>query len=104
MGGEEAKISGVLDYLGRYSDVQVRIEGYADDRGSVLLNNDLSLRRAENVRALAIALGISASRIEYAVGWGPTDQFAAGASAGTRRANRRVVMSFVRTASAPIVP
>jgi outer membrane protein OmpA-like peptidoglycan-associated protein len=104
MGGEVAKIAGVLDYLGRYSDVQVRIEGYADDRGSILLNNDLSQRRADNVRALAIALGISASRIEYAVGGGPTDQFAAGANAGTRRANRRVVMSFVRTASAPIVP
>jgi outer membrane protein OmpA-like peptidoglycan-associated protein len=104
IGGEEARIAGVLDYLSRYSDVQVRIEGYADDRGSVLLNNDLSQRRAENVRALAIALGISASRIEYAVGWGPTDQFAAGAAGGTWRANRRVVMSFVRTASTPIVP
>jgi outer membrane protein OmpA-like peptidoglycan-associated protein len=102
--GEVAKIAGVLDYLGRYADVQVRIEGYADDRGSVPLNNDLSLRRAENVRALAIALGVSASRIEYAVGWGATGEFAAGSTAGALRANRRVVMSFVRTASAPITP
>jgi peptidoglycan-associated lipoprotein len=94
----------VLGYLGRYPDVQVRIEGYADDRGSLTLNNDLSLRRAEHVRDLAVALGVSRSRIEYAIGWGPTGQFAAGTTAGTLRANRRVVMSFVRTASAPIVP
>jgi outer membrane protein OmpA-like peptidoglycan-associated protein len=104
MPGEAAKISGVLGYLGRYPDVQVRIEGYADDRGSLALNNDLSLSRAEHVRDLAVALGVSPSRIEYAVGWGPTDQFAARATSGALRANRRVVMSFVRTASAPIVP
>ena len=100
--GEEAKISGVLDYLSRYPDVMVRIEGYADERGSVALNNALSRRRAENVERIAISLGIDPSRIEYAVGWGETDEFAAGSNAGTWRANRRVVMSFARTASTPI--
>ena len=100
--GEAAKISGVLDYLSRYPDVMVRIEGYADERGSVALNNDLSLRRALGVERIAAGLGIDATRIEYAVGWGETDEFAAGGNAGTWRANRRVVMSFARTASTPI--
>ena len=100
--GEEAKISGVLDYLSRYPDVMVRIEGYADERGSVALNNDLSRRRALNVERIAVSLGIDPTRIEYAVGWGETDEFAAGSNAGTWRANRRVVMSFARTASTPI--
>jgi outer membrane protein OmpA-like peptidoglycan-associated protein len=101
--GEEAKISDVLDYLSRYPDVMVRIEGYADERGSVALNNDLSQRRAENVERIAAGQGIDPSRIEYAVGWGETDAFAAGGNAGTWRANRRVVISFARTASTPIV-
>lgn len=103
MTDEAAKISGVLDYLSRYPDVQVRIDGWADERGDVALNNDLSQRRASNVQMIAVALGIDPTRIEYATGRGETTGFAAGSNQGTWRANRRVVMSFVRTASTPIV-
>jgi outer membrane protein OmpA-like peptidoglycan-associated protein len=102
--GEEAKISDVLDYLSRYPDVRINIDGYADERGTVAHNADLALRRASNVRALAISLGISESRINFEIGHGETTEFAPGAlNAGTWRANRRVVMSFERTASTPIV-
>ncbi|MDT5062501.1 MAG: hypothetical protein QOH63_2960 [Acidobacteriota bacterium] len=103
--GEEAKITGVLDYLRRYPDVRINIDGYADERGTVEHNSDLALRRADNVQALAISLGVDASRINFTVGHGETTAFAPGAAlnAGTWRANRRVVMSFERTASTPIV-
>jgi outer membrane protein OmpA-like peptidoglycan-associated protein len=105
MAGEDAKITGVLDYLSRYPDVRVNIDGYADERGTVVHNHDLALRRADNVLGLAVSLGVDASRINFTVGHGETTAFAPGAplDAGTWRANRRVVMSFERTASTPIV-
>jgi outer membrane protein OmpA-like peptidoglycan-associated protein len=104
--GEDAKIAGVLDYLHRYPDVRLQIEGYADERGTTALNNALSQRRAANVEALCVSMGIDASRIDYAVGWGATDAFSAGSPTsqpGSWRANRRVTISFERTACTPIV-
>jgi outer membrane protein OmpA-like peptidoglycan-associated protein len=103
--GEETKIAGVLDYLDRYPDVRIHIKGFADERGTTAHNNALAERRALNVRALAISLGVDASRIDSATGSGETTAFAPGAAlnAGTWRANRRVVMTFERTASTPIV-
>ncbi len=101
--GEDSKIAGVLDHLRRYLDVRLEIDGFADERGSHGHNVDLSQRRAENVRARAVALGVDPARIDYTVGWGETSSFATGHNAGTLRANRRVVITFVRTASTPIV-
>lgn len=101
--GEEAKISGVLDYLNRYPDVQIQLDGYADERGNAAHNADLSLRRALNVQNLALTLGVDQSRFDTPIGMGATTSFATGSDPGTWRANRRVVMSFVRTATTPIV-
>jgi outer membrane protein OmpA-like peptidoglycan-associated protein len=102
--GEENKIRDVLDYLKRYPDVRINIDGYADERDTVAHNDDLAFRRAQNVRSLAVSLGVSQSRINPAIGFGETTQFARGAlNKGTWRANRRVVISFDRTASTPIV-
>lgn len=101
--GEEAKIAGVLDYLKRYPDVQIQLDGYADERGRADLNADLSLRRAFNVQNLAVTLGVDPSRFDTPIGMGASTSFAKGSDAGTWRANRRVVMSFVRTATTPIV-
>jgi outer membrane protein OmpA-like peptidoglycan-associated protein len=105
--GEDAKISGVLAYLGRYPDVRLQIDGYADERGTRSHNLDLSLRRALKVEALCIALGIDAARIDTPTRRGETATFSAGsasAAAGSLRANRRVVISFERTATTPITP
>lgn len=104
--GEEAKIRDLLPYLGRYPDVRLAIDGYADERGTGTHNLDLSLRRAMKVQALCVALGVDASRIDTPIGWGETTSFSAGSAPGlpgSLRANRRVVISFERTASAPIV-
>lgn len=103
MAGEDAKITGVLDYLSRYPDVRVQLEGFADEHGDVARNLALSRRRAENVRTLAITLGVGAGSIDPILAGGETAAFAAGPDAGALRANRRVVMTFVRTATAPIV-
>jgi outer membrane protein OmpA-like peptidoglycan-associated protein len=106
LAGEEAKIRDVLDYLSRYPDVRLQIDGYADERGNLAHNIDLSDRRAAHVESLCVALGIDPARIDAPIGWGETTDFSRGspkAHAGTWRANRRVVISFERTASTPIV-
>jgi len=85
--------------------VQIRIDGYADERGSRRLNENLAEQRALSVQLIASSMGIDSSRIEWTVGWGETKEFSpeGGANEGSWRANRRVVMSFARTASTPIV-
>jgi outer membrane protein OmpA-like peptidoglycan-associated protein len=103
MSGEEAKLAAFMDYLDRYPDVLLQIEGYADERGSIAENDALSLRRAQSVENLLLLLGVDPARIDFAVGWGETAMFAAGKSSGQLQANRRVVITFVRSASTPIV-
>jgi peptidoglycan-associated lipoprotein len=51
-------------WLARYPQVQVRIEGNADERGTREYNLALGARRAEAVRSFLIANGIPASRID----------------------------------------
>jgi outer membrane protein OmpA-like peptidoglycan-associated protein len=105
--GEDTKILGVLGYLSRYPDVRVQIDGYADERGTVAHNADLSLRRGLKVQSLCIAFGIDPGRIDTPIGWGETTTFSPGSpnrAVGSLRANRRVVISFERTASTPITP
>jgi len=99
--GEDAKLTDVADYLNRYSDTMIMIDGYADERGTIPDNDSLAQRRAESVENLCLLAGIPLSRIDYAVGWGETTRFSphGGADAGSWRANRRVVISFRRTAS-----
>jgi outer membrane protein OmpA-like peptidoglycan-associated protein len=51
--------------------VSVRVEGHADARGDVAFNQDLSERRAANVREALVGLGIAAELID-SVGYGAT--------------------------------
>ena len=46
------------------SDLRLRIEGHADERGSVEYNLALSLRRANRVRDYLVDVGIAPSRLE----------------------------------------
>lgn len=51
-------------WLSRYPQVQVRIEGNADERGTREYNLALGARRAEAVRSFLIANGIPSNRID----------------------------------------
>lgn len=113
MAGELTKLGDVTSYLARYPDVRVQVDGYADETGPAnaaaraSYNLDLSLRRAENAVTILGGLGVDDSRIDLALGRGQTTTFAPGSpvgAAGSLRANRRVVISFVRTASSLINP
>ena len=106
--GEETKLADIPDYLDRYPDVTVGVEGNADMRGSERLNRDLAQRRADAVSNLLLLEGVDASRIAYSFGFGRTDIFSEhGTAPGARqprdegrlRANRRVVITFAHNVS-----
>ena len=111
--GEETKLADVPDYLARYPDVNVSIDGWADLRGSEAHNFDLAQRRADAVQAILLAMGVDRSRIVWCFGMGETPQFSEHGTPGAARqrtepgllrANRRVVVSFEHTMSGyPIV-
>ena len=65
------------------------IEGYADGTGPAELNNDLSQRRADAVRAYLASQGLSKAKIN-AVGRGSTRPLASNRTAEGRASNRRV--------------
>lgn len=50
-------------WLTRYTSYKVRVQGHADDRGTAQFNKDLSLRRAEAVKAVLASKGVDPSRI-----------------------------------------
>lgn len=52
------------EYLTRYSDVDVRLEGHTDERGSREYNIGLGERRAEAVRDILRAYGVSREQME----------------------------------------
>ena len=106
--GEETKLDDIPDYLARYPDVNVSIDGWADVRGGETHNFDLAQRRADAVDTLLLTLGVDPARIVWSFGMGESDQFsqhgtAAGTAqpidAGRLRANRRAVVSFEHTVS-----
>ena len=108
--GEEAKLADIPDYMDRYPDVMIEIDGWADIRGSEASNLDLAQQRADAAASLLALEGVDPTRIGAAgaLGFGETQQFsqhgtAAGATqpitAGRLQANRRVEIRFVHTVS-----
>lgn len=84
-----ANLDRVVEFVQRYPDKLVRIEGHTDSRGSANLNQALSQRRAESVRAALLEEGVDAARLE-AVGFGPDRPLADNANEQGRSQNRRV--------------
>ena len=74
--------------------VRIRVEGFADDVGSEAYNRELSTRRAQNVRALLIDLGVPSARIEV-VGHGKQNPLDPRPTTAAKALNRRVEFNFV---------
>lgn len=81
----------VLDEVARNLDrqVQVSIVGHTDDTGSDMLNDRLSLDRAESVRSYLGQRGVSPARIQV-TGRGEREPVASNGSEAGRAMNRRV--------------
>src|SRR3954468_19393661 len=51
------------DWLTRYARYKIKIEGFADDRGSAETNKALGMKRADAVRAYLASLGVAPDRM-----------------------------------------
>jgi outer membrane protein OmpA-like peptidoglycan-associated protein len=96
LGGDEIRPEGqevlarVLEmWRANPSWVAMAVEGHTDLRGATRLNQELSERRATNVRAALIALGASAEALR-AVGFGKSRPLTLGDGEADHARNRRV--------------
>ena len=51
------------DFLKRFRNVRIQVEGHCDERGSIQYNLALGDRRANSAKAFLVALGIATNRI-----------------------------------------
>jgi outer membrane protein OmpA-like peptidoglycan-associated protein len=79
----------LADFLEQYPQRKVLIEGYTDSTGSTRLNQELSERRANAVRAALSDAGVSHDRI-MTRGYGKAFPVADNNTAANRQLNRRV--------------
>lgn len=84
-----ANLQRVVEFVNRFPDKSVLIEGHTDSQGSANLNQVLSQKRAEAVRDALLQDGVAASRLT-AVGLGKDRPVADNATAEGRGRNRRV--------------
>ncbi len=77
-------------WLVRHPDLQVTIEGHADDAGAARLNLEIAQRRAEAVRRRLIELGVRQERI-HTVAYGRLRLLADCADPACASQNRRAV-------------
>jgi outer membrane protein OmpA-like peptidoglycan-associated protein len=104
--GEAPKFDALLPYLAKFPDVRIKSEGFADLRGASPHNLALAGRRAQKCIDELVTRGIDATRFAAPAATGITTSFAADAvtpqaDEANRRANRRVMLTFERTASTP---
>jgi len=76
-------------WLKDHPGVIITIEGDADDRGDIVYNLSLSDLRATTAENTLVALGVPASQIEHAVGWGKLYPICAQADENCWEQNRR---------------
>ncbi len=84
-----AELAKVGDILAKYSDDRVRIEGHTDSTGDAQLNQALSERRANAVKALLVSRGVLEQQIST-LGFGESKPVADNTSPAGRAKNRRV--------------
>ena len=85
---ERQLLEEVLPVIRDNADLELRIDGHTDDRGSAEYNRDLSQRRAEAVRRFLIDEGISAKRLQ-ARGFGESQPLVPNDSDENLARNRR---------------
>ena len=82
-------------WLARYPNVRVTVEGHADERGTREYNLALGERRANAARNYLVSLGVSAARISV-VSYGKERPVALGSDEASWAQNRRAVSVTVQ--------
>ena len=78
------------EWMGRYSDVRVQVEGHADERGTREYNLALGQRRANSARDVLVASGVNGARIST-ISYGKDRPAALGSDEAAWAQNRRAV-------------
>jgi outer membrane protein OmpA-like peptidoglycan-associated protein len=91
--GAYQEINRVAQVLVQYPETRIRVAGHTDADGSEAFNQDLSVRRAENVRNALVAQGVAASRVNT-IGFGETQPIADNNTEAGKQLNRRVVVTI----------
>lgn len=60
---EIAKVRKVADLMQKFTNIEIQLEGHADERGSTDYNFVLGQRRAESVKELLVSYGVGANRL-----------------------------------------
>ncbi|WP_458626932.1 OmpA family protein [Winogradskyella sp. PC D3.3] len=68
----EYELENIVDVLRKHPEMIIKIESHTDSRGRDKYNMKLSDRRAKSTRDYILSRGISANRIESAIGYGET--------------------------------
>jgi peptidoglycan-associated lipoprotein len=89
-------LAGQAAWLNRRPGLSVTIQGHADDSESLELDRELSLRRAQAVRARLIELGVAPERIRI-MAFGRAMQVAECAGPPCAAQNRRAVTVIDQT-------
>ncbi len=89
------EITQLVQFLNKYPNHTIRVEGHTDNRGSASFNKKLSLRRAQAVADALVQAGIPAERIQT-VGYGEEKPVASNETPMGRSANRRVEIVVIK--------
>lgn len=88
-----ARIGELARYLALVPGVSIQLDGYADPRGPVSHNQQLSLRRAETVREIMLGAGLEESQIDV-IGHGATSATEVVTDPDGLALERRVIVRF----------
>ena len=92
MAESKVQLANVFEILKAYPKVKVKLGGYTDNVGDAKQNKSLSDRRAKNVVAELVKMGIEKGRLE-AEGYGQEHPVASNDTEEGRARNRRVSVS-----------
>jgi outer membrane protein OmpA-like peptidoglycan-associated protein len=84
-------IDQIVTYLDNHPQMRIVIEGHTDNTGSVSLNQTLSEKRAQSIKAEIVKRGIDPGRMET-IGYGSSKPVADNGTAAGRTQNRRVTI------------
>ena len=87
------RIRAHADYLTANPDIEVTLEGHADERGSREYNLALGERRAKSVRRILLVHGIDSARLEI-VSYGEERPLVDADTESAYRKNRRVKLAY----------
>ena len=82
------------EWMGRYPEVRVQVQGHADERGTREYNLALGEKRADSAHAYLVSLGVDSSRISV-VSYGKERPVALGSDETSWARNRRAASVII---------